>query len=70
MMGLFLFLSNLTILATGFLLKDLSARVFVNIGTLMTTLGLLLTSFVTSLTQLIFSFSIMIGLGIGLYVQH
>ena len=64
-MNLFTFLSNLTILATGFLVKDLSARNFVFIGSSMVFLGLLLTSWATSVTQLLFTFSIMIGVGIG-----
>lgn len=65
-MNLFQFLTNLTILATGFLMKDLSAKSFVIIGSSMTFLGLVLTSAVTSLIQLIFTFSIMIGVGLGL----
>lgn len=65
-MNLFLFLTNLTILATGFLMKDLSAKMFVIIGSSLTFLGLVLTSAVTSLIQLIFTFSITIGVGLGL----
>lgn len=64
--GLFDVLTNLTILATAFLLKDLSAKNFVVIGTSMTFFGLLLTAHVTSLTQLIFSFSVIVGVGLGL----
>ena len=65
-MYLFLFLSNLTIIATGFLLKDLSAKHFVMIGSSMTFLGLLASSFVTSPRQLIYTFSLMTGVGIGM----
>jgi MFS family permease len=66
LINLFLFLSNLTIIVTGFLMKDLSARHFVMLGSSLTFLGLVLTSLVTTLTQLIFTFSIMIGIGLGL----
>lgn len=65
-MNLFQFLTNLTIVVTGFLMKDLSARNFVLIGSSITFLGLVLTTFVTTLSQLIFTFSIMIGIGLGL----
>lgn len=65
-MYLFLFLSNLTIIATGFLLKDLSAKHFVIIGSSLTFLGLLASSFVTSPKQLIYTFSVMTGIGIGM----
>lgn len=65
-MNLFQFLSNITILTTGFLLKDLSAKSFVMIGTVMVFIGLLLTSFVTTSFQLLFTFPIMIGVGIGM----
>lgn len=65
-MNLFQFLTNLTILATGFMIKDLSAKNFVIIGSSITFLGLLLSSAVKSLVQLIFTFSIMIGIGLGL----
>ena len=64
--GLFQLLLNLTILATGFALKDLSARNFVVIGTSLTFVGLFATAHVTSSTQLIFSFSLIVGIGIGL----
>jgi MFS family permease len=47
-------------------MKDLSARHFVIIGSSMTFLGLVLSSFVTSLSQLIFTFSTITGIGIGL----
>lgn len=67
MMNLFSFLSNLTIVVTGFLMKDMwTARHFVVIGSSMTFFGLILSSFVTNLTQLIFTFSVTIGIGIGL----
>lgn len=65
-MNLFQFLSNLTIVLTGFLMKDLSAKHFVIIGSSITFLGLILTTFVTTVMQLILTFSIMIGIGIGL----
>lgn len=65
-LNLFHFLTNLTIIVTGFLLKDLSARNFVIIGSSMTFVGLALCSVATSSTQLIFSFSIMVGIGLGL----
>jgi hypothetical protein len=65
-MNLFQFLSNLTILTTGFLLKDLSSKSFVIIGSSMIFLGLLLSSFVTSTTQLLFTFPVLIGIGIGM----
>lgn len=65
-MNLFLFLSNLTIVATGFLLKDLSAKHFVIIGSSLTFLGLLSSSFVAAPTQLIYTFSVMTGIGIGM----
>jgi hypothetical protein len=65
-MYLFLFLSNLTIVATGFLLKDLSAKHFVIIGSSMTFLGLLTSSFVTSPEHLIYTFSVLTGVGIGM----
>jgi MFS family permease len=64
--NLFLVLSNLTILVTGFLTKSLTAKNFVIIGSLMTFAGLLLSSFAASLTQLIFTFPILIGIGLGL----
>lgn len=47
-------------------MKDLSAKNFVIIGCSLTFLGLVLTSAVTSFIQLIFTFSIMIGIGLGL----
>lgn len=47
-------------------MKDLSAKNFVIIGSSLTFLGLVLTSAVTSFIQLIFTFSIMIGIGLGL----
>lgn len=65
-MKLFLFLSNLTIIATGFLLKDLSAKHFVMIGSSLTFLGLLISSFVTAPTHLIYTFSVLTGVGIGM----
>lgn len=65
-MNLFLFLTNLTILATGFLMKDLSAKNFVIIGSTLTFLGLVLTAMVISFTQLILTFSILVGIGLGL----
>jgi MFS family permease len=65
-MNLFLFLSNLTILATGYLTKDLSAKNFVFIGSVLTSLGLFLSAFVTTFAQLIFTFPVMIGIGLGL----
>lgn len=65
-MNLFQFLSNLTILTTGFLLKDLSARNFVIIGSMLVFIGLLLTSFVTTSFQLLFTFPVLIGVGIGM----
>lgn len=65
-MNLFQFLSNLTILTTGFLLKDLSAKSFVMIGSTITFIGLFLTSFVTSSIQLLFTFPVLIGIGIGM----
>lgn len=64
-LNLFNFLTNLTILVTGFLLKDLSARLFVAIGSTLTFVGLMLTAYVTSLVQLIFTFSLMVGVGLG-----
>lgn len=65
-MNLFQFLSNLTILTTGFLLKDLSSKHFVIIGSSMIFFGLLSSSFVTSSTQLLFTFPVTIGIGIGM----
>lgn len=65
-MNLFLILSNLTILATGFLTKDLSAKNFVLIGSVMTSLGLFCSAFATTITQLIFTFPVMVGVGLGL----
>lgn len=64
-LNLFNFLTNLTILATGFLLKDLSARLFVAIGSTVTFVGLMLTAYATSLLQLIFTFSVLVGVGLG-----
>lgn len=63
--NLFQFLTNLTIVVTGFLIKDLSARNFVIIGSSATFAGLVMTSFATSLTQLIFTFSITTAIGLG-----
>lgn len=65
-LNLFQFLTILTIIVTGFLLKDLSARNFVIIGSSMTFVGLVCCSVATSSVQLIFSFSIMVGIGLGL----
>lgn len=65
-MNLFLFLSNLTILATGYLTKDLSAKNFVFIGSVLTSLGLFLSAFVSTFEQLIFTFPVMVGIGLGL----
>lgn len=65
-MNLFQFLTNLTILATGFMIKDLSARNFVLIGTSIAFLGLLSSSAVKSSVQLIFTFSVVTGIGLGL----
>lgn len=65
-MYLFLFLSNLTIVATGFLLKDLSAKHFVIIGSSLTFLGLLTSALITSPAHLIYTFSVMTGVGIGM----
>lgn len=48
------------------MIKDLSARNFVLIGTSITFLGLMLSSAVKSLVQLIFTYSIGIGIGLGL----
>lgn len=64
-LNLFNFLTILTILATGFLLKDLSARLFVAIGSTVTFVGLMLTAYATSLVQLIFTFSVLVGVGLG-----
>lgn len=64
--NLFLFLTNLTILVTGFLIKNLSAKNFVIIGSSITFIGLLLSSAAKSMVQLIFTFSILIGVGLGL----
>lgn len=65
-LNLFHFLTILTIMVTGFLVKDLSARNFVIIGSSMTFLGLVCCSVATSSMQMIFSFSIMVGIGLGL----
>ena len=65
-MSLFQFLTNLTILATGFLIKDLSAKNFVIIGSSITFLGLLLSSAIKSQVQLIFTFSVLTGIGLGM----
>lgn len=65
-MVLFQVLTNLTILATGFLIKDLTAKNFVIIGSSLTFAGLLLTAAVTNATQLIVTFSTMISIGLGL----
>lgn len=59
-------LTNLTILVTGFLLKDLSAKHFVVIGSSMVFIGLVMTSFVINLGELIITYSIFIGVGLGL----
>jgi hypothetical protein len=58
-------LSNLIILATGFLMKDLSAKHFVMIGSSVVFVGLLLSAMVTSLGQLLFTYGILLGVGIG-----
>lgn len=64
---LFNILTNLTVLATGFLMRDaLNARNFVIIGSMMTFLGLLSTAFASTITQLVFTFPILIGVGLGL----
>lgn len=65
-MTLFQFLSNVTILATGFLLKNLSAKNFVLLGSSLTFVGLLLSTTITTPMQLIFTFSLTIGIGLGL----
>jgi MFS family permease len=52
---------------TGFLLKDLSAKHFVIIGSSMVCMGLLLTSVVVrNLGELIMTYSVFIGIGLGL----
>ncbi|KAG5678252.1 hypothetical protein PVAND_007944 [Polypedilum vanderplanki] len=63
---IFEILTNLTILTTGFLLKDLSAKHFVTIGSSFVFFGMLWTSQITNLSELIFSYSFFIGIGLGL----
>lgn len=65
-MNLFLFVTNFTILATGFLMKNITANQFVITGSLIASFGLLLSSFVTSASQLAFTFSTIVGIGLGL----
>jgi len=65
-MNLFNFLNNFTILATAFLMREFSARAFVIAGSSLTVIGLLMSSFVQSVEQLLITFSITTGVGLGL----
>lgn len=64
--GVFTVVSNITILVTGFLLRDLSAKHFVVIGSSLIFVGLILSSFVRTFSVLLLTFSILIGIGTGL----
>lgn len=64
--NIFTIISNLTILATGFLIKDLSAKHFVIIGSCLLFIGLACSTFALSFFHLIFTYSILCGVGIGL----
>lgn len=58
-------LSNLTVICTGFLMEHLSAKHFVVIGSSLLFIGLVISAFATNLGQLILTFSIIIGFGMG-----
>ncbi|CAG9799751.1 unnamed protein product [Chironomus riparius] len=65
-MNIYEILSNLTVICTGFMLRDLSAKHFVVIGSSLLFVGLVISSFVVNLGQLIITFSIIMGIGMGL----
>lgn len=64
-MNIYEILSNLTVICTGFMMRDLSAKHFVVIGSSLLFVGLVMSSFVINLGQLIITFSIIMGIGMG-----
>lgn len=67
-MNLNLVLSNVAGLFVGFLTKLLSIRIIAFTGGLCVSFGLLMTSFASSLGEVFFTYSVMVGIGVGLVV--
>ncbi|CRK94571.1 CLUMA_CG008072, isoform A [Clunio marinus] len=57
---------NFTAIISGFTMKSVSIRVIAVIGTICISLGLILTSFVSTWSAVVFSYSVIVGVGLGL----
>jgi MFS family permease len=57
---------NMTGLVTGPVMKTFSPRTVTVSGSLLISLGLMLSSFTTTLNQVIFTYSLLVGVGLGL----